>query len=525
MKAKLSELFYSIQGEGPAIGRPAIFVRMSQCNLDCVGCFGIKPGRNVPKVILSNGGKKRLDDAVIGDKILTFDEEFNLVETTVIATHTRLVDTWLEIVIDGKQYFVTEDHPFMTPRGIIRADNLVIGDDIYEVKPYDIVSFKKLGSRNPMTRPDVIAKKVSHTDYVMSGKKISKAIKRKQELGTYVHPIMSEDGRKRASESKIGDKNPNWKNINPNFKTLKRVTRKEHIVCNTCGSNKNIEIHHVDKNPENDQKENLIVVCKSCHTKIHKKGYNFWNGKRRDGKQLSAAIQHNGKVVTQIRKIDISKYYPSTMPDPLQVFNLTCEPYHTYLLDKMWVHNCDTPIRNKIEEVETISIINRILNYKKTYPTARVVITGGEPLLQPEAITEILNGIPAIPVDLETNGTISEYPELLKRFNIVVVSPKRNTFKTGKESSAFLQTWNDISKTGRNNIFFKFVVGNLPWAWSESEVRDIIRLSKIEPSRIWLMPAGENTTKLDITGKNCWKVSMRLGCNYSDRLQVRYMRK
>jgi len=107
---------------------------------------------------------------------------------------------------------------------------------------------------------------------------------------------------------------------------------------------------------------------------------------------------------------------------------------------------CDTPIRNKIEEVEPISIINRILNYKKTYPNARVVITGGEPLLQPDALNAILDGIPGIPVDLETNGTIHDYPELLKRFNVVVISPKKNIFKTGKESSAFLQTWNDISK-------------------------------------------------------------------------------
>ena len=32
------ELFYSIQGEGVSIGKPAIFVRLSQCNLHCVWC-------------------------------------------------------------------------------------------------------------------------------------------------------------------------------------------------------------------------------------------------------------------------------------------------------------------------------------------------------------------------------------------------------------------------------------------------------------------------------------------------------
>ncbi|WP_438979926.1 7-carboxy-7-deazaguanine synthase QueE [Polynucleobacter sp.] len=32
------EVFYTIQGEGPSIGKPAVFVRLSLCNLQCVWC-------------------------------------------------------------------------------------------------------------------------------------------------------------------------------------------------------------------------------------------------------------------------------------------------------------------------------------------------------------------------------------------------------------------------------------------------------------------------------------------------------
>jgi len=32
------EVFYTLQGEGPSCGRPAIFVRLSNCNLSCVWC-------------------------------------------------------------------------------------------------------------------------------------------------------------------------------------------------------------------------------------------------------------------------------------------------------------------------------------------------------------------------------------------------------------------------------------------------------------------------------------------------------
>ena len=62
--------------------------------------------------------------------------------------------------------------------------------------------------------------------------------------------------------------------------------RKEHLkkqpVCMGCGSNKKLEVHHiepyhVDKSKELDP-SNLITLCKSCHFTIgHLMDWNSWN--------------------------------------------------------------------------------------------------------------------------------------------------------------------------------------------------------------------------------------------------------
>lgn len=43
-------------------------------------------------------------------------------------------------------------------------------------------------------------------------------------------------------------------------------------ICEVCGFDKEyaIEVHHIDKNRENNSIENLMIVCANCHTGIHK---------------------------------------------------------------------------------------------------------------------------------------------------------------------------------------------------------------------------------------------------------------
>ena len=52
------------------------------------------------------------------------------------------------------------------------------------------------------------------------------------------------------------------------FKRLD-VLRRDNYGCRDCGKTGRLDIHHVDFNKKNNDIENLITVCASCHTKRH----------------------------------------------------------------------------------------------------------------------------------------------------------------------------------------------------------------------------------------------------------------
>lgn len=39
--------------------------------------------------------------------------------------------------------------------------------------------------------------------------------------------------------------------------------------CSTCGSTKNLDVHHKDRNYKNNEPSNLETLCHSCHMKLH----------------------------------------------------------------------------------------------------------------------------------------------------------------------------------------------------------------------------------------------------------------
>lgn len=302
------------------------------CPLRCSFCFGVAHKNRVPLVSMAVGPKLPLTEIIEGDRLLTFDENMKIVETTVVGLVGRVVTEWLRIKIGKhKSYDVTPEHPFFTARGLVPAGSLMVGDQVLEVKPGEIISWKKQGDKNPMTRPEVKHKNMMGRDYKAAGRKVSDTIRRKQADGTYVHPYdnLTEEHRaemrRQQSESKLREKNPNWKGVCPNLLDLDDAIHSGKIDrCQQCGARgRKLLVHHKDGHHGNDDRNNLVVWCHPCHDRHHDRELNFTKNK-------PAVKKHNGREVVSIER----------RSGQLPVMNLRCAPYNTFLADGLWVHNC-----------------------------------------------------------------------------------------------------------------------------------------------------------------------------------------
>lgn len=90
---------------------------------------------------------------------------------------------------------------------------------------------------------------------------------------------------------------------------IKYLIEERPKVCEICGSISNIDVHHKDMNYNNNNADNLMVVCRSCHMKLHKKkqtcimcgrpakGYGYCNMHYIRYKKYGDPLYYQGKIV------------------------------------------------------------------------------------------------------------------------------------------------------------------------------------------------------------------------------------
>ena len=118
------------------------------------------------------------------------------------------------------------------------------------------------------------------------------------------------------------------------------------------------------------------------------------------------------------------------------------------------------------------------------YPAKRLVITGGEPMLQQDRIGKLIELLPEWEIEIETNGTIAPSEELTNRcqFN---VSPKLENSDNSIEKRLkpdILKKFNDQARST-----FKFVVQDKA---DLDEVDRIVEACGLDQAKILIMPEG-----------------------------------
>ena len=145
----------------------------------------------------------------------------------------------------------------------------------------------------------------------------------------------------------------------------------------------------------------------------------------------------------------------------------------------------------------------------------RLVITGGEPLLQAGALAEMLAHLPDISVEIETNGTVAPPARLDVRVDQYNVSPKL-AHSGNPETQALIPERLD-AWAADPRAFLKFVIA------APEDVEEVLALQqryRFTPERVFLM--AEGTDSATQRERQVWlsDLCLKHGFRMSDRLHI-----
>lgn len=245
----------------------------------------------------------------------------------------------------------------------------------------------------------------------------------------------------------------------------------------------------------------------------------------KEGKLKPPPNLQNGYTVESIKHINRNdkKYkYDYQKPKKLIVYNLSCSPYNSYLIDYFWVHNCDSSYTSWHPEDKEISVAE-ILNEIEGFNCKHVVITGGEPFVQKDELIILCEELfkRGYHITIETNATI--YAPV--KAHLISMSPKLKNSSPSLDSKQFrMHNKNRIKPEiirqflAEYDCQVKFVVD------SQDDLEEIIELEETVPipnEKICLMPQARK--QKEIQSKQQWIVEICKERNYrySPRLQIR----
>jgi organic radical activating enzyme len=148
----------------------------------------------------------------------------------------------------------------------------------------------------------------------------------------------------------------------------------------------------------------------------------------------------------------------------------------------------------------------------------RLVITGGEPLLQAPALVRMLDALGALHphrIEIETNGTVTPPAALAERIHQFNVSPK--LAHSGNAADLAIRPEVLAHFAADPRAFFKFVVASPE---DVAEVAALAATHALTLARIRLMPEGRDSATLRARMAWLGPLCLRHGFGLSDRLHI-----
>src|SRR3972149_11554599 len=197
----------------------------------------------------------------------------------------------------------------------------------------------------------------------------------------------------------------------------------------------------------------------------------------------------------------------------LQICNLACvwcDSWYTWnpKSKEFWTESSDWTVEQTAENVKKAWACEDDSIQK------RLVITGGEPLLQKDRIDDLIDLLPEYKIEIETNGTIMPTEKLLKsvQFNC---SPK--LINSGNQRAMRIRKPVIEALRGADTGFKFVVMANNDLDEIEE---DYIKGCGIEPSKVILMPQGVTGEEVIKNAQNVAEYAKQKGYRLLSRLHV-----
>lgn len=131
--------------------------------------------------------------------------------------------------------------------------------------------------------PEARKKRSAIATRVNTGRVLSVETKEKiaSSLRGFQHTEKTKEKMRVSRKQRVGELSPRWNGGSSGYgmfwnRQSAAAKQRDNYTCqgsDCAGTCSVLDVHHIDRNKRNNNLDNLICLCRSCHTKLHPKGF------------------------------------------------------------------------------------------------------------------------------------------------------------------------------------------------------------------------------------------------------------